>query len=467
MAGRDQSFVRHYFMRANEMKRDSIDFDNESVSVLFKKLLIPTLWGAISICAVTAIDGIFVGHGVGADGVAAINIVVPIYQIMSGLGLMIGTGCSVVASIHFSRQNIKAARLNVSQAIIISSLITLFLSFLILAFPIESAILLGASETLLPLVVDYLQWIMPCYVFEMWSMIGLFVIRLDGSPRYAMWCNIIPAMLNIILDWILIFPLGMGVKGAAIATTISIMAGGIMALVYLFFFANSLGIVPLKMSSKSLMLSFRNICYQCKVGLSTLFGELTLAVLVFVGNVVFMEILGDAGVGAFGIACYYTPFFFMVGNAVAQSAQPIISYNYGISRWKEIEETRKLLLVTSTVIGLIVTMLFMVVPDKLVALFVDKSSEAGQIAIDGFPYFAIGIVFFILNVAFIGYYQSVERIKRATFLVFLRGLILLVPSFLLLPRLLGVEGIWMAMPMAEIMTTIILLLFFGRYSKRS
>ncbi len=357
--------------------------------------------------------------------------------------------------------------MNVSQAIIISSLITLFLSFLILAFPIESAILLGASETLLPLVVDYLQWIMPCYVFEMWSMIGLFVIRLDGSPRYAMWCNIIPAMLNIILDWILIFPLGMGVKGAAIATTISIMVGGIMALVYLFFFANSLGIVPLKMSSKSLMLSFRNICYQCKVGLSTLFGELTLAVLVFVGNIVFMEILGDAGVGAFGIACYYTPFFFMVGNAVAQSAQPIISYNYGISRWKEIEETRKLLLVTSTVIGLIVTMLFMVVPDKLVALFVDKSSEAGQIAIDGFPYFAIGIVFFILNVAFIGYYQSVERIKRATFLVFLRGLILLVPSFLLLPRLLGVEGIWMAMPMAEIMTTIILLLFFGRYSKRS
>ncbi|MBR2638283.1 MAG: hypothetical protein IKD40_05535 [Bacteroidaceae bacterium] len=158
---------------------------------------------------------------------------------------------------------------------------------------------------------------------------------------------------------------------------------------------------------------------------------------------------------------------FYGGQCCGSVGTAIISYNYGISRWKEIEETRKLLLVTSTVIGLIVTMLFMVVPDKLVALFVDKSSEAGQIAIDGFPYFAIGIVFFILNVAFIGYYQSVERIKRATFLVFLRGLILLVPSFLLLPRLLGVEGIWMAMPLAEIMTTIILLLFFGRYSKRS
>ena len=82
------------------MKRDAIDFENEKISSLFRKLLIPTLWGTISICAVTAIDGIFVGHGVGADGVAAINIFVPIYQIMSGLGLMIGVGCSVVSSIH-------------------------------------------------------------------------------------------------------------------------------------------------------------------------------------------------------------------------------------------------------------------------------------------------------------------------------------------------------------------------------
>ena len=104
------------------MKRDAIDFERDRVSALFRKLLIPTLLGTISISAVTVIDGIFVGHGVGADGVAAVNIVVPIYQIMSGIGLMIGAGCSVVASIHLSRQNTRVAQLNVSQAIILTSI---------------------------------------------------------------------------------------------------------------------------------------------------------------------------------------------------------------------------------------------------------------------------------------------------------------------------------------------------------
>lgn len=448
------------------MERDAIDFEKERVPVLFRKLLIPTLLGTISISAVTAIDGIFVGHGVGADGVAAVNIVVPIYQIISGLGLMMGTGCSVVASIHLSRQNTKVAQLNISQAIILTSLLTFLLCISVLAFPTQTAGLLGASDTLMAQVVDYLQWIMPCFVFDMWSMIGLFIIRLDGSPRYAMWCNIIPAVLNAVLDWLFIFPLGMGVKGAAIATSLSIIVGGIMALVYLLFFANSLRIIPLKISEKSMMLACRNIGYQCKIGSSSLFGELTLAVLIFLGNLTFMKYLGDAGVGAFGIACYYAPFFFMVGNAVAQSAQPIISYNYGISRWKEIKEARKLLIVTSISIGIFVALLFIFIPDKLVALFVNTTSKAGQIAIEGFPYFATGIIFFILNVTIVGYYQSVEQIRRATIFVFLRGFALLLPSFILLPKLLGSKGIWLAMPLAEVTTTLLIGILFLRAFKK-
>lgn len=438
------------------MKRDVIDFEKEKVSTLFRKLLIPTLWGTISMCAVTAIDGIFVGHGVGADGVAAVNIVVPIYQIMSGIGLMIGAGCSVAASVYLSQKKVNIAQINISQAIVVTTIFTLMLSKLVMFLPTQTARLLGASETLMPRVVDYLQWIMPCFAAEMWGMIGLFIIRLDGSPRYAMWCNIIPTMLNAVLDWLFIFPLGMGVKGAAIATCISIIIGGVMALAYLLFYADTLRLVPLKISRKSVKLAFRNIGYHCKIGSSSLFGELTLAILFLVGNHVFMNYLGDAGVGAFGIACYYTPFFFMLGNAVVQSAQPIISYNYGISRWREIKEARKLLLATSLAIGVVVALLFIFIPDKLVALFVDTTSSAGQIAIAGFPYIATGIIFFILNVAVTGYYQSIEKIKYATVLVFLRGFALLTPSFILLPKLLGTEGIWLAMPLAEIATTIVI-----------
>lgn len=117
------------------MKRDAIDFETENISRLFRKLLIPTILGTISMSAMTAIDGVFMGRGVGAEGVASVNIVVPIYQIMAGLGLMIGTGCSVVASVHLSRKNIKAARLNITQSIIVSSIFTLLLCGLIFFFP--------------------------------------------------------------------------------------------------------------------------------------------------------------------------------------------------------------------------------------------------------------------------------------------------------------------------------------------
>ncbi len=438
------------------MKRDAINFESEKVSDLFRRLLIPTLLGTISLSAVTAIDGIFVGHGVGATGVAAVNIVVPVYQIMSGIGLMIGIGCSVVASIHVARRNERVARLNITQAIVFTSLFAALLCALMLLFSTATAKILGASDTLIPQVQAYMKWIMPSFLFQMCSMIGLFVIRLDGSPRYAMWCNIIPAVLNIILDWLFIFPLGMGVKGAAIATSVSIIAGGLMAMLYLLFYAKSLYLVPLKISRKSIKLAFRNIGYQSKVGSSTLLGELTLAVFVFIGNIVFMKYLGDDGVGAFGIVCYYTPFFFMIGNAIAQSAQPIISYNYGAGRWNEIRETRRLLLMTSFVIGAIVASLFVVIPDKLVALFVAPHSKAGEIAIQGFPYYAVGVVFFILNVAIIGYYQSVEKIKRATLFVFLRGFLFLIPAFILLPQMSGVNGIWLSMPIAEIATFIVI-----------
>lgn len=205
-----------------------------------------------------------------------------------------------------------------------------------------------------------------------------------------------------------------------------------------------------------MMLALRNIGYQCRIGSSTMLGEMTLAVLIFVGNLVFMHYLGDNGVAAFGIACYYTPFFFSVGNAIAQSAQPIISYNYGIERWKQIRESRNLLLATSIVCGGIVTLLFVFVPDILVSLFVDTASMAGELAVKGFPLYAAGVIFFILNVAITGYYQSVERIGVSTAYVFLRGFALLIPCFIVLPQLMGTVGIWLAMPVAEIATLLIM-----------
>ena len=427
---------------------------------LFRTYFFPTLIGMLSICALTAVDGIFVGHGVGSDGLAAVNITYAPIMMLTGVGLMLGMGGSVVASIHLAAGRVRAARFNVTQALGMGTLFMLTFVIVTMARPELTARLLGSSETLLQLTLDYMRWIFPMQVFQVWCTIGLFVVRLDGAPKYAMWCNIIPAGLNIILDYLFIFPLGMGLEGASLATFLSVMVGGIMVMVYLLRFATTLRLIRIKTSRKSLMLSLRNIGYQCKVGVSAFLGESTMGMLMLIGNVVFMAYLGDDGVGAFSIACYYAPFVFMMGNAIAQSAQPIVSYNYGLGSFDRVRATVRLAIATAVMVGVGLTLVFFFGARGLVALFLEGETPTVSIAVAGLPVFALAFVFFIFNLTAIGYFQSVERVWPSVVFAFLRGVVFLVPAFLVLPRLFGVPGIWAALPVSEVLTSICVVSFY-------
>lgn len=449
------------------MERDAIDLGRLNIPVLFRRYFIPTLLGMLGMSAVTAIDGIFIGHGVGSDGIAAINICVPILMLFTGVGLMAGAGCSVVASIHMARGKEKTARLNVTQAIIFVTVVALIPSILMMVFLERTAIMLGSSEHLLPMVKEYMMWYVPSWVFQIWITTGLFIIRLDGAPKLAMSCSLVAAILNVVLDWLFIFPFGWGLMGGALATSISVTAGGLMAIGYLCFFAKRLKLYRPKFSRKSLQLSLRNIGYQCRIGASGLLGESTLAVLIFIGNHIFMQYLGDDGVGAFGIACYYTPFVFMIGNAIAQSAQPIISYNFGAGYNTRINQTLRVSIITALICGSAVSAAFILLPEWLVGLFIGLDNPASDIAISGFPYYAAGFIFFVMNLSAIGYYQSIERVLPATVFALLRGFIFLIPCFIILPQLFGDKGIWLALSVSEVLTSAVIACFFLHERRRT
>ncbi len=416
-------------------------------------------------CAVTAMEGIFVGHGIGSDGIAAVNICVPLLMVFTGIGLMCGIGSSVISSIALSKGKIKVARLNVTQSLLFVTTVTLILTVIMMVFPDKTAYLLGSSEHLLEPVKEYLIWFLPSLVFQMWISVGLFIIRLDCSPKLAMWCSVIAALLSTFLGWLFIFPFGWGIKGAALAATAGIAIGGSIAMAYLLFFARSLKLYSIKIGFRGLHLFFKNIAGQCRIGSSALLGEATMAVLMFVGNHVFMRYLGDDGVGAFGICCYYTPFVFMVGNAIAQSAQPIISFNFGSGDGKRVAETEKIALYTALGCGLLVTAVFTLFPHVLVGFFIDTSNPAARLAISGFPYFAAGFSFFIINLTAVGYFQSIESIRPATVFALCRGVILLIPAFIIMPRWFGTNGIWLAMPVSEFLTTAAVFGFYLLHKK--
>ena len=228
--------------------KDSIDFGSMNISTLFRKLLIPTILGMVFSALFVITDGIFVGKGIGSDALAAVNITAPLFMIAAGIGLMFGVGASVVASIHLSQGKRKVASINITQAITFSALLILTLSALCLYFIEPLARLLGSSDRLLPLAVEYMAWYIPFLVFYEVLNIGMFCIRLDGSPTYAMMCNAVAAILNIILDYIFIFEFGWGMMGAALATSLGTVIGGLMTQIYLihfgaFYFTDGVNIV--------------------------------------------------------------------------------------------------------------------------------------------------------------------------------------------------------------------------------
>jgi len=199
-----------------------------------------------------------------------------------------------------------------------------------------------------------------------------------------------------------------------------------------------------------------------KLGSSAFISEASIACMMFLGNYVFIRYLGEEGVAAFSIACYFFPIIFMIYNAIAQSGQPIISYNFGIRNQDRISRTVRLMIKTALTCGICFFIFTALFSRQIVALFIDESYAAYHIAVKGLPYFAFGFIFFALNMVGIGYYQSIEKAHRATIVTLLRGIVFMSVGFFLLPLLWGIKGIWLAVPSAELLT---LLFIGGIYAK--
>ena len=441
------------------MNRDNIDFGKERISSLFRRILIPTLLGMLCMSVMTIIDGAFVGHGAGSDALAAINIFCPLWLIVTGFGLMYGIGCSVVASIHLSHENTKAANINITQTLLFGTVVSLLLTLVVNIFDEEVARLLGASDQLLPLVLDYQKWLSLAFVPIFLETAGLLIIRMDGSPKYAMWCSSLPSVINVVLDYVFLYVLDWGLEGVAIATAIGCLTGGVMVVAYMLWMTKRIALYRLKRSMKSLRLMIRNIGYQTKLGVAALFGDISIAIFLLVGNHVFMHYLSEDGVAAFSIVCYVMPFIFMTGNAIAQSGQPIISYNYGADKLHRVNQARLLIIRTALAVGVVTLLIGMLCSEYIANIFLESEYASYQMAVAGLPIVALGFIPYIYNVTMIGYLQSIERAKSATLFSALRSVIFIVPTFILMPKLVEGIGIWLALPVSESLTMILLYSF--------
>lgn len=442
------------------MNRDKLDFENWKIKRLFYAMFFPTLIGMLSNSALNLCDGMFVGHGVGSNALAAINIVAPLFLVCTGIGLMFGIGASVIGGIRLSEGNVKAAHIIMTQAYIAGAIIFGIVIAVSLLYTRPVLYALGCSPVLEREATDYLLWLLPGLIFLYLQCAGMMLIRLDGSPRYAMSVQIVAAALNIFLDWLMVFPLGWGIKGAAIATSISCGVAGLMVLAYFLFMSDKLKFYRLKMSVKSLRLSLRNTWYMAKIGSATFIAELAIGVMMVTGNYVFLSYLGEAGVAAFSVGCYLFPLIFSISNSVAQSAQPIISYNYGAGLRDRVRETLRIALSAACACGLLISPVMWLGATPLSMIFLNSGEPALELAKKGIPILGTCAMFFAVNITFIGYFQSIEKAGRSIIFMLLRGIVFVVPGFILLPQLFGVPGLWLAIPVAELLTMLIIFISY-------
>lgn len=439
------------------MQRDSLDFKSMSVGKLFTKLLVPTIMGMAASALFTVVDGIFVGNGIGSDAMAAVNISAPIFMIITGVGLMFGMGGGILTSINLSQGKKKVANINFTQSVIALVFISLVMTLLLTIFPHKIATIFGSDEYLMDMVVEYLFWFSISLPFTVLVVALPFFIRLT-NPKISMWAMLAATVVNIILDYLFIFVFKWGLFGAAIATDIGEFVGAAIMIVYLFRHSIAIRFVWLKLSVKSLLLTLRNVGYMIKLGFSVFLSEITISVMIISGNYVFMDYMGADGVAAYSVICYLFPIIFMVFNATVQSAQPIISYNYGCGQMKRSDNALRLSMLFTLAFAFSIMLLFICFTRSIVTLFIpDTASAAWGYAVAGLPLFATDYLFFGINIIIIGYYTSIERLRRAISLTVLRG-ILPVVFFFTLPLLLDVNGIWLAVAAGDITTTVVIVI---------
>lgn len=439
------------------MQRDSLDFKSMSVGKLFTKLLVPTIMGMAASALFTVVDGIFVGNGIGSDAMAAVNISAPIFMIITGVGLMFGMGGGILTSINLSQGKKKVANINFTQSVIALVFISLVMTLLLTIFPHKIATLFGSDEYLMDMVVEYLFRFSISLPFTVLVVALPFFIRLT-NPKISMWAMLAATVVNIILDYLFIFVFKWGLFGAAIATDIGEFVGAAIMIIYLFRHSIAIRFVWLKLSVKSLLLTLRNVGYMIKLGFSVFLSEITISVMIISGNYVFMDYMGADGVSAYSVICYLFPIIFMVFNATVQSAQPIISYNYGCGQMKRSDNALRLSMLFTLAFAFSIMLLFICFTRSIVTLFIpDTASAAWGYAVAGLPLFATDYLFFGINIIIIGYYTSIERLRRAISLTVLRG-ILPVVFFFTLPLLLDVNGIWLAVAAGDITTTVVIVI---------
>lgn len=398
-----------------------------------------------SSCYIVA-DTFFIANGVGADGLTALNFGIAMFSFMQALALLTAIGSGTRYAICVSRGDLEkgsrvfktALMLGISIGVLISLGVNLF------AEPIASA--LGADEVTMPLTIVYIRTVMSCSVFFICNQIIVAFIRNDHNPKLATMALLISNFSNIVLDYVFIFPFGWGMFGAALATG---MAPAISLVILSFHFMQKKN----HFHFKGALLGLREVLGFLKLGVSAMVNELSVGLVVMIFNFLFLGLGGNTAVAAYGIVANVALFAIAIYTGVSQGIQPLVSDYYGRGEAEHLRQVRRDTIFVAAGISVILVIVAFAFNPQIVSFFNESGDPAlAAMAEEGMKFYFVSFIFAGFNITLAGYLSAMERADFGFLISLLRGLLVVAPAALILSRIFGTTGIWMAVVVTEVIT---------------
>lgn len=414
----------------------------------FLKYAIPSALAMFVSSLYTVVDGIFVGQGVGDEALAAVNLSMPFTIMIFGIATMFAVGGGALISKNLGAGNKEKAVNAFRQCLKFLFILSIGICALAVIFTGPIATVLGAKDHLKELSVTYIRFYGLFCIFNILGIALNSFVRNDGKPKIAMIATISGAITNIILDYIFIFPLGLGIKGAAIATGL----GQIVTLSILLphFIAKkgdlTLGKVKLE---KNVIKEFFNI------GLPSFLTEITFSFIILFQNIAIVNVIGDIGLSAFSIINYITTNIYMVLLGLSFGVQPLISFHYGAKEMDKVKGYYKLTMISSVIVNFAFALVCFLFGYNIIGIF-SSNSEIIALTYVGLNIFNIGFFMCGLNLTTTVYYQSVDKPIYSNIICALRSIICLPLALIILSKLLGLNGVWISFIVAETVSFIVI-----------
>lgn len=425
---------------------------DESVSKLFFRYLIPSICGTMVTSIYVLADTIIIGKGIGIDAMAALNIVLPLFNLFFGSGLLFGVGGSVLMSIARGKKDDNtgcryfsiAFMLNLIACIVLTALFSVFLK------PIVRV--LGATDVTMPYILEYAPYIIGGLVFFSFSSFLQTFVRNDGAPKLSMIAVITGGVTNIILDMLFVFTFGMGMAGAAIASVIGSVVTVFILTWHFFSKNNGLHFYFKGVRFKDSALIFNN-------GITSFFLEISSGIVMFVFNLQILKYIGDIGISLYGVITNTVIVVNCLCNGVNQAAQPLISVNFGAGFINRVNDVKKIGTRVAFIICSFIALAGLIVPDFFTYLFMNPNEEILMMSKSAIRIYFAGFFAMGINMFATGYLQSTLKPLQSLILCLCRGCFLSILFVFILPIIFGTKGIWLAMPFAEFVSVIMACIF--------